>query len=54
VTLPPSGASGIYNQGIQDGKYVSDTTGSAWTTWTPTEVGNHTVTVKFWGTAVSH
>jgi outer membrane protein assembly factor BamB len=54
VTLPPAGASGIYNQGIQDGKYVSDTTGSAWTTWTPSEVGNHSVTVKFWGTAVSH
>lgn len=54
ITLPPSGSSGIYNQGIQDGKIVSDTTGSAWTTWTPTEVGNHSVTVKFWGTAVSH
>jgi outer membrane protein assembly factor BamB len=54
ITLPPTGASGIYNQGIQDGKYVSDTTGSAWTTWTPSEVGNHSVTIKFWGTAVSH
>ncbi len=53
-TLPPSGAQGIYNQAIQDGKFVSDSTGSGWTTWVPTQVGNHSATVKFWGTAVPH
>jgi outer membrane protein assembly factor BamB len=52
--LPPAGAQGIYNEAIQDGKIVSDSTGSAWTTWTPDQVGNYTVTIKFWGTAVSH
>ena len=53
-TLPPTGAQGIYNQAIQDGKFVSDSTGAAWTTWVPTQVGNHSATVKFWGTAVPH
>ena len=53
-TLPPTGAQGIYNQAVQDGKFVSDTTGSAWTTWTPTQVGNYSATVKFWGTTPSH
>ena len=53
-TLPPTGAQGIYNQAIQDGKFVSDSTGAAWTTWTPTQVGNYSATVKFWGTAVPH
>jgi outer membrane protein assembly factor BamB len=53
-TLPPTGAQGIYNQAIQDGKYVSDTTGSAWARWVPTVAGNYTVTVKFWGTTPSH
>ena len=53
-TLPPAGSQGIYNQAIQDGKFVSDSTGSAWTTWVPTEVGNYSATVKFWGTAVAH
>ena len=53
-TLPPSGAQGIYNQAIQDGKFVSDTTGAAWTTWVPTVVGNYSATVKFWGTALPH
>jgi outer membrane protein assembly factor BamB len=54
VTLPPAGAQGIYNQPIQDGKYVSDSTGSAWALYIPDEVGNYTFTVKFWGPAVSH
>jgi outer membrane protein assembly factor BamB len=53
-TLPPSGATGIYNQPIQDGKYVSDSTGAGWATWTPAATGNYSVTVKFWGTAVPH
>ncbi len=53
-TLPPTGAQGIYNQAIQDGKFVSDSTGAAWTTWVPTQIGNHSATVKFWGTAVPH
>ncbi|RPJ49652.1 MAG: hypothetical protein EHJ95_08440, partial [Methanobacteriota archaeon] len=53
-TLPPAGAQGIYNQPILSGKYVSDSTGSGWATWIPTEVGNYSVTVKFYGTAVSH
>ncbi len=52
--LPAAGDQGIYNQDIQDGKYVSDTTGSAWATWTPTETGNHSVTVKFYGTDQPH
>ena len=53
-TLPPAGAQGVYTQSVQDGKFVSDSTGSGWTTWSPTQVGNHSVTVKFWGTAVPH
>ncbi|MBT0160638.1 PQQ-binding-like beta-propeller repeat protein, partial [Candidatus Bathyarchaeota archaeon A05DMB-2] len=53
-TLPPPGAQGVYTQGIQDGKFVSDSTGAAWTTWTPTKTGNHSVTVKFWGLAAPH
>ena len=53
-TLPPTGSQGIYNQAIQDGKFVSDSTGAAWTTWVPTQIGNHSATVKFWGTAVPH
>ena len=53
-TLPPSGAQGIYNQAVQNGKFVSDTTGAAWTTWTPAQEGNHSVQVTFWGTAVPH
>ena len=52
--LPPAGAQGIYNQPILSGKYVSDTTGAAWATWVPTEVGNYSVTVKFYGTDPSH
>ena len=54
VTLPAATSTKSYTMAIQDGKFVSDTTGSCWTTWVPTEVGNHSVTVKFWGTAVSH
>jgi outer membrane protein assembly factor BamB len=53
-TLPPSGAQGIYNQAIQNGMYVSDTTGAAWATWVPTEIGNYSVTVHFYGTTPSH
>ena len=52
VTLPPTGASGIYNQPVENGQFVSDTTGAAWTTWTPSQVGNHTVTITFY--AVEH
>ena len=52
VTLPPAGATGIYNQPIENGMYVADTTGAAWTTWTPTVTGNHTVTITF--QAVEH
>ena len=52
ITLPPTGATGIYNQPIEDGKYVADTTGAAWATWTPTKVGNHTATITFY--AVEH
>ena len=54
LTLPPAGYTGKYNQPIQDGKYVSDSTGSGWAQYIPDEVGNYTFTVKFWGTAVSH
>ncbi len=54
VTLPAASSTKSYTMAIQDGKFVSDTTGSCWTTWVPTEVGNHSITVKFWGTAVSH
>jgi len=53
-TLPPAGAQGIYNQAIQDGKYVSDSTGAAWATWAPAATGNYSAAVKFWGTAVPH
>ena len=53
-TLPASNSAKSYTMAIQDGKFVSDTTGSCWTTWIPTQVGNHSITVKFWGTAVSH
>src|SRR3990172_2354982 len=54
VTLPPTGAAGVYTQSIQDGKFSSDSTGSAWTTWIPTQVGIYNVTVKFWSTAAPH
>ena len=50
--LPPAGASGIYNQAIDNGKYVADTTGAAWATWTPTQVGNYSIIITFY--AVEH
>lgn len=54
VTLPQTSSTKSYTMALQDGKFVADTTGSCWTTWTPTQVGNHTITVKFWGVAVPH
>ena len=53
-TLPTTSSTKSYTMAVQDGKFVSDTTGSGWTTWVPTEVGNYSVTVKFWGTSPVH
>jgi outer membrane protein assembly factor BamB len=47
-TLPIPGMAMSYTMAIVDGKFRGDTTGSSWTQWTPTEVGNYTVTVKLW------
>jgi outer membrane protein assembly factor BamB len=47
-TLPPQGSgSGIYTQTIKNGHFVSDTTGTAYTMYTPDQVGNYTITVTF-------
>jgi outer membrane protein assembly factor BamB len=47
-TLPPPGAtSGVYNQYIKEGRFISDSTGSAYTMYTPDQVGNYTVTITF-------
>jgi len=46
-TLPPAGASSgnVAQGGVINGKFVSDSTGSAYTTYTPDQVGNYTFTV---------
>jgi hypothetical protein len=45
--LPPAGASrgSIAQGGIINGKYVSDSTGSTYTAYTPDQVGNYTITL---------
>jgi len=47
-TLPVPGSAMSYTMSIVDNKFQADATGSSWTSWTPTEVGNYTVTVKLW------
>ena len=48
-TLPASGSSGgsISTGGVVDGKFVSDSTGSAYTAYTPDQTGNYSLTVTF-------
>ena len=45
--LPPAGASrgSIAQGGIINGKYVSDSTGSTYTTYSPDQVGNYSITL---------
>jgi outer membrane protein assembly factor BamB len=47
--LPPVGASSgnVAQGGVLDGKFVSDSTGSAYTAYTPDQTGNYTFTVNF-------
>ena len=60
-SLPPAGVStgNVNVGGIQNGKYLSDSTGSAYTTYTPTMTGNYTFTLHFqelfyrWNSSIS-
>jgi hypothetical protein len=48
-TLPPAGLTkgSIAQGGVANGEFISDSTGSTYTAYTPDQVGNYTITVFF-------
>jgi outer membrane protein assembly factor BamB len=44
---PPGGVGGSYMHSVRNGHFVSDSTGTSFTIYTPDQVGNHTATVTF-------
>jgi outer membrane protein assembly factor BamB len=48
-TLPPAGqtSGSVAEGGVMNGMFVSDSTGSAYTTYTADQVGNYSFTIKF-------
>jgi outer membrane protein assembly factor BamB len=48
-TLPPAGktSGSVAEGGVVNGMFVSDSTGSAYTAYTPDQVGNYSFTIKF-------